>query len=398
MIYRFKSKRIVAKTYDKFLIRKDIGVIGYDNIRKKPFAIDTQCKKTIGIINLLEETYKIHREEDFDSIDEVERETFIPNNGNEKIINAFLTKVIEINIIYKRSKLFTNTSKIFRLSIGKKCDNSVKFYYFYNNLLNDSFILNSISKVSQLDKAHEETGRVVFENIIGRKKLLLSPEVSSAIFHECVGHLVEQDALNRYNPLLKLLGKRVCTDQLSFLDDGNNVNGGIVQLSIDEEGIKNNGTYLIKNGILNSFLVDEHDSQKIGLKPSGNLRSEKYSDLPMIRMTNTKIICENEKNYSEPLKTLKNGIYLKESIKFGDSFDNGDFQLYIEGVFSVQNGGIINKVQPLLFSGNVIDFLASIRDVINSSALDYWSSICGKNGQNMLVSSRGPYLIVEHQF
>ena len=98
---------------------------------------------------------------------------------------------------------------------------------------------------------------------------------SGILLHEAIGHAFEAD-FNRKNVSIfaDQLNKKVCNEHISVVDDGTiPFNRGSV--NFDDEGIEGQKTYIVKDGVLTSYLHDRISSKHYGVAPTRK-RTSRY--------------------------------------------------------------------------------------------------------------------------
>ena len=71
-----------------------------------------------------------------------------------------------------------------------------------------------------------------------------------------------------------------------MIDDGTiPFNRGAV--NFDDEGVAGQKTYLVKDGVLTSYMHDRISAQHYGVAPTGNGRRESFRKMPLPRMRAT---------------------------------------------------------------------------------------------------------------
>ena len=86
-------------------------------------------------------------------------------------------------------------------------------------------------------------------------------------------------------------------------------------VNIDDEGIAGQKTYIVKEGILTSYLHDRISAKHYGIPSTGNGRRESFRQMPIPRMRATYMEAGNVTE-EEMISTVKKGIY-------ASSFTNG---------------------------------------------------------------------------
>ena len=217
---------------------------------------------------------------------------------------------------------------------------------------------------------------------------------SGILLHEAIGHAFEAD-FNRKGASIfsDKMGKRICRDFISVADDATIMfNRGAV--NFDDEGVPGEKTYMVKNGILTSYLHDRISARFYGVRPTGNGRRESFRFMPLPRMRATYM--ENGKCSEEELiRDVKYGVY-------ADNFSNGqvqigagDFTFYVKSGYLIENGRLTSPVKDINIIGNGPAALASIVGVADNLKLDNGTWTCGKEQQSCPVCCGMPSALVE---
>jgi len=150
---------------------------------------------------------------------------------------------------------------------------------FLTDELIDELANESVKKTSILFEAVKPKG--------GEMPVVMGAGGSGILLHEAIGHAFEAD-FNRKNTSIfsDQLNKKICNEHINVVDDGTiPFNRGSV--NIDDEGIEGQKTYIVKNGVLTSYLHDRISAKHYGIRSTGNGRRESFRQMPMPRMRAT---------------------------------------------------------------------------------------------------------------
>lgn len=219
----------------------------------------------------------------------------------------------------------------------------------------------------------------------GEMEVVLAAGSSGILLHEAIGHGMEAD-FNRKNISIfaDKINKPVAKEFVSIVDNGTNLNirGS---LNIDDEGNGTEETYLVKDGILTTYLHDRISSKHYKSKATGSGRRESFRFSPMPRMRNTYML-PGPHTKEEVIKSVKNGLYA-ESFTNGQVFIGaGDFTFYVKSGNLIEDGKLTKPVKDINIIGNGPEVLANIVMVGNDLKLAEGGWTCGKNGQSVPVS------------
>ncbi|HUT62411.1 MAG TPA: TldD/PmbA family protein [Anaerolineae bacterium] len=224
--------------------------------------------------------------------------------------------------------------------------------------------------------------------------VILDPQLAGVFVHEAFGHLSEADFVYE-NPQARemmKLGRRFGPDFLNIIDDGSleGENGHIVY---DDEGVKKERTYLIKNGQLVGRLHSRETAGRLEEKPTGNARALNFSFRPIVRMTTT-FIDSGESSLEKMFADIKDGIYACGFL--GGMTDLERFTFSSAYANKIENGRITTPLRDVILSGNVFETLHNITMIGNDLTLFGGLGGCGKGGQVPLpVSDGSPHICVK---
>ncbi|MCS7198320.1 MAG: TldD/PmbA family protein [Candidatus Bipolaricaulota bacterium] len=225
--------------------------------------------------------------------------------------------------------------------------------------------------------------------------VILDPDLAGVFIHEAFGHLCEADFLFK-NPRLQevlQIGRPFGVKELNVVDDGY-LPGLRGNFKYDDEGTPRQKVYLIKNGVLNSFLHSRETAAKMGTAPTGNARAVNYQFEPIVRMRNTYIEAGSA-TFEQMLKGIDYGIYACGS--FGGQTMIEQFTFRAMYAYEIVRGQVGELVRDVVLTGNVFETLKNIEMIGNDLVIKGTSGGCGKDGQFPLpVTTGGPHVRVRN--
>lgn len=216
---------------------------------------------------------------------------------------------------------------------------------------------------------------------------VIDGKLAGVLAHEAVGHACEADLVLANNSVLSnKINKKIGSDLVNIIDDA--ALDGFGSFAYDDDGIPAQRKYLMKNGILNSFLHSRDTAPEFNLNSTGNMRASSYSDFPVVRMSNT--FFERGNYNKEEIFDIKSGIYAK-GMKGGQvNPKTGNFVFVAEEGFLIENGELTELLRDITLNGNIMTTLKEIDAVGDDFMLS--PGFCGKSGQTIRVSDGGPHL------
>lgn len=223
----------------------------------------------------------------------------------------------------------------------------------------------------------------------GEMEVVLAPGNSGILLHEAIGHGMEAD-FNRkgISIFADKIGKPVAESFVNIVDDATlpNMRGSI---NVDDEGNPTENTYLVRNGILESYLHDHISAKHYGVKPTGNGRRQDFRQVPIPRMRNTYML-NGPHDPDEIIGSVKKGIYTESFTNGQVNIGAGDFTFYVQTGYLIENGKLTAPIKDVNIIGNGPEVLTKIVMVGNDLKQNEGGGYCGKDGQRCLVSDGLP--------
>jgi TldD protein len=247
--------------------------------------------------------------------------------------------------------------------------------------------------------AREATGgaALMFEAAVprgGEMPVVMAAGGSGILLHEAIGHAFEAD-FNRKNISIfsDKLGAKICDASINVVDDGT-IPGNRGSVGFDDEGVAGRKTYIVREGVLASYLHDRISARHYGVQPTGNGRRESFRCAPMPRMRCTYM--DNGAHTEEELiAAVTHGIYAQNFTNGQVQIGAGDFTFYVKQGYLIENGKLTRPIKDVNIIGNGPKALADISMVANNLQIDPGAWTCGKNGQSMPVSQGLPSVLVK---
>ncbi|MEG0315066.1 MAG: TldD/PmbA family protein [Erysipelotrichaceae bacterium] len=208
----------------------------------------------------------------------------------------------------------------------------------------------------------------------GKMDVVLDHGFGGVIFHEACGHGLEATAIAKHQSIFDgKVGKQIASTIVSAVDDGTITNAW-GSTNIDDEGNFTKRNILIKDGILQGYLVDQLNGEIMKTKSTGSGRRESYHYEPTSRMTNTYIM-NGKSTLEELISSTKHGLYAKTL--GGGSVDpaTGDFNFALMEAYLIEDGKIGQIVKGATLVGNGADVLMNISMVANNLTRE--QGMCG---------------------
>jgi len=268
---------------------------------------------------------------------------------------------------------------------------------------------NSSSRTSRKDFSFltdaliEEIAREVVKNTAilfeavkpkgGEMPVVMAAGSSGILLHEAIGHTFEAD-FNRKNISIfsDKLNQKICDEHINVVDDGT-IDGDRGSINFDDEGVESQKTYIVKDGVLNSYLHDRISARHYGVAPTGSGRRESFKYMPIPRMRVTYM--ENG-GYSEAdiIAGVKQGVYVEKFTNGQVNIGAGDFTFFVKNGRLIENGRLTQPIKDVNIIGSGPKALADITMVGDNLRIDVNAWTCGKDGQGVPVGLGLPSVLV----
>jgi TldD protein len=227
----------------------------------------------------------------------------------------------------------------------------------------------------------------------GEMPVVMGAGSSGILLHEAIGHTFEAD-FNRKNVSIfsDQFGKKICSPNINIVDDGT-VEYARGAINFDDEGVESQKTYIVKNGVLESYLHDRISAGYYNVKPTGNGRRQsfRYAPLPRMRVTYME---RGDAPETDIIASVKQGVYVDNFTNGQVQIGAGDFTFFVKTGYLIENGKLTQPIKDINIIGNGPRALADITMVGNNLKIDEGAWTCGKDGQGVPVGQGLPSVLV----
>lgn len=250
--------------------------------------------------------------------------------------------------------------------------------------------------IEELAKEAVDRTRLLFDATkpkAGEMPVVMGAGGSGILLHEAIGHTFEADFNRKGESIFSdKMGKKIAGDFINIIDDGT-LPGNRGSLNIDDEGNDVEKTYLVKDGVLNSYIHDRISSVHYGVKPTGNGRRESFRNIPLPRMRSTYMEA-GPHSKEELLSNVDYGVYVDNFSNGQVKIGAGDFTFFVKSGYLIEKGKITRPVKDINIIGNGPQALADITMAADDYLIDNGTWMCGKNGQSVPVTCGLPSVLV----
>lgn len=259
------------------------------------------------------------------------------------------------------------------------------------------FEILDVPLITELARSVVKKGSFLFEAKQpsgGEMEVVLGAGSSGILLHEAVGHAFEADFVRKKISIFSdMTGKKICGSSINIIDDAT-VPANRGALNYDDEGVPGQKTYLVREGVLNSFLHDRISAKYYQTAPTGNGRRESFRYMPIPRMRAT-YMESGDCSEEDIIRSVKRGIYANDFSNGEVQIGAGDFTFFVKSGYLIENGRLTQPIKDINIIGNGPKALKEITMVGNNSVIDNSTWTCGK-GQYCPVSCGMPSVLVKN--
>ncbi|CAG1771444.1 PmbA protein [uncultured bacterium] len=190
--------------------------------------------------------------------------------------------------------------------------------------------------------------------------VLYCAETASGLLGAFVGAISGSSLYRKSSFLLDALGTQIFPNFV-HIQELPHLRGALGSAMFDDEGVATQTRDLVKDGILQGYVLASYSARKLGLKSTGNAGGVRNLS-----------ITPSEQNFEDLLKQMNTGLLVTELMGQGINRVTGDYSRGAAG-FWVENGVIQYPVEEITIAGNLKDMYKNIIAIGND--IDYRGNI-----------------------
>ncbi|MBR5905352.1 MAG: TldD/PmbA family protein [Bacteroidales bacterium] len=229
----------------------------------------------------------------------------------------------------------------------------------------------------------------------GRMSVVMAAGASGILLHEAMGHAFEADFNRKGQSIFcDKMGRRICKKGINILDDAT-IPGNRGSIRYDDEGVPGQKTYMVRDGVLTSYLHDRISANFYGVPPTGNGRRESFRYNPIPRMRTTYMESGADGTLEDLIASVRKGVYVDKFANGEVRIGEGDFTFYVNRGYLIENGRLTMPIKDVNIIGNGPQALADIVAVAGDLKIDDGTWTCGKE-QSVAVSCGIPSVLIKN--
>jgi PmbA protein len=206
-------------------------------------------------------------------------------------------------------------------------------------------------------KAVTQKAVVIFEPRVARS-------FAGSLFEAIEGRAIYRDS----SFLNGKLGEKIASLSTNLVDDGT-MPRLFGSQPFDDEGVATRRTVVIRNGVLETYLLNTYSARKLGMRTTGNA-SRGITGNAGVGHGNFYLEA-GQRSPGELIRSLSNGFYVTELIGSGVNISTGDYSRGATGLW-IENGQLTYPVSEVTIAGTLQEMLASLEP---ANDLEFRSSV-----------------------
>jgi PmbA protein len=181
----------------------------------------------------------------------------------------------------------------------------------------------------------------------GQVPVLFEASLASGLISSLTGAISGGNLYRKSSFLLDSLGKQVASPMLNIYEEPH-LKRGLASSPFDNEGVATHGRQLVKDGVLQGYLLASYSARKLGMQTTGNAGGN-----------HNLIVASGPHDFAGLLKQMGTGLLVTELLGSGINMVTGDYSRGAAG-FWVENGVIVHAVEEITIASNMADMLKGI--------------------------------------
>jgi PmbA protein len=248
-----------------------------------------------------------------------------------------------------------------------------------NGAMQRDYWYSSNRKFARLDSARsvgERAAQRVVRRLGARKvktcevPIVFDPDMAASLLRNLSSALSGYSLYKGASFLNGQLSNKIASELVTVWDDGT-IPGALGSKPFDSEGLPIIKKAVVENGVLRSYLLDTYSGKKLNMASTGNA-SRSVGEPPGVAPTNF-YLAPGRHTPAELISSVKQGLYLTETIGFGVNLVTGDYSRGAAGIW-IENGELTYPVEEITIAGNLKEMFQSIEMVAND--LEMRGRIC----------------------
>ena len=228
----------------------------------------------------------------------------------------------------------------------------------------------------------------------GEKDIILDGNQLALQVHESIGHPTELDRVFGYEAAYagtsfltpdKLHHYQVGSPLVNIVADAT-IPGSLGGFAYDDEGVPGQRVYLVKAGQFTGYLNSRETCWRIHEKPMGAMRADRFSKIPIIRMTSINLE-PGDQTIQELISGIDDGLWLSGIKSWSIDDRRLNFQFCTEIAREIKMGKLGRIIKNPSYIGETPSFWKSCDGIANRDFWHVWGvPNCGKGQPTQIMT------------
>lgn len=206
-------------------------------------------------------------------------------------------------------------------------------------------------------QAAVEIGRIAGERTVRRLNsrkiktcqvpVLFEATLASGLISSLISAISGGSLYRKSSFLLDSLGKQIASPLLNIVEEPH-LKKGLASSPFDNEGVATHARQLVKDGVLQGYMLGSYSARKLGMQTTGNAGGN-----------HNLIVQSGADDFAGLLNKMGTGLFVTELLGSGINMVTGDYSRGAAG-FWVENGVIVHAVEEITIASNMADMLKMI--------------------------------------
>ncbi len=189
----------------------------------------------------------------------------------------------------------------------------------------------------------------------GSYPIIVDRRVSATLLGSLAGAINAASVARKTSFLREMMGKQITKNSINIIDDPHMIRKSGSKIC-DGEGVSIQKLNLVEDGILQTWLLDSATARELNLKTNGRASRSGSGTSPS---TTNCYMEAGEQSAEDMIASIKEGLYLTETIGHGINMVTGDYSKGASGYW-IENGEIAFPVGEITIAGNLKDMFMNI--------------------------------------
>ena len=203
--------------------------------------------------------------------------------------------------------------------------------------------------------------------------VMFDASLSSGLISHLISAISGGSLYRKSSFLLDSLGKQVMSPLVTIEEQPHLVRG-LASAPFDNEGVTTVPRTLVKEGVLQGYVLSSYSARKLGMQSTGNAGGN-----------HNLIVSHGDLDFNAMLKTMGTGLLVTELLGHGINMVTGDYSRGAAG-FWVENGVIVHAVEEITIAGNLADMFKQIVAIGNDVLVQGSKQVGSVLIENMTVA------------